>query len=76
MGTGWYYMASSWLRKTRRIGPISESDLLHRIDKGKIEPETLVQSSKTKGKWVPMKRIGPAMKRWRKLNPNAEETAS
>jgi hypothetical protein len=63
MGAGWYYMASGWLRKNRRVGPITESDLLVRIDQGKISPQTLLQSSKTKGKWVPMKR-------WRKLNPD------
>ena len=74
MGTGWYYMASGWLRKSRRVGPISESDLLTRIDQGKIEPETLVQSSKTKNKWVPMKTIGPAMKRWEKQHPSRAET--
>lgn len=73
MGTGWYYMGTSWLRKTRRVGPISEAQLLERIDRGKIEPETLVQSSKTKNKWVPMSKIGPAMKRWQKLHPTVEQ---
>ena len=62
--TGWYYMATSWWRKSHRVGPISESDLLLRIDKGEIEPSTLVQSSKTRGKWVPMNSVGPAMDRW------------
>ncbi len=35
MSVGWYYMASGWLRKARRVGPISESDLLapHRTGK-------------------------------------------
>ena len=76
MGTlqsGWYYMASGWLRKSRRVGPISDTDLLAKIEAGKIEPDTLVQSNKTKGKWVPMKSIGPAMKRWRKLHPAEAE---
>lgn len=73
MSTQWFYMGSSWLRKARRVGPISESDLLQRIDKGQIVPETLVQSSKTKGKWIPMGKVGPAMKRWRQLNPEAGE---
>ncbi len=73
MGVGWYYMASGWIRKGQRVGPISESDLLVRIDKGKISPETLVQSIKTKGKWVPMNTIGPAMKRWRELHPEPSE---
>ena len=69
MGAGWYYMASGWMRKARRVGPISEADLLHRIEQGKISPETLLQSSKTKGKWVPMNSIAPAMKRWKELHP-------
>lgn len=70
MGATWYYMASSWIRKGRRVGPITEAELLARIDKGKILPETLLQSSKTREKWVPMKAIGPAMARWKKLHPD------
>ncbi|TWU49147.1 hypothetical protein Poly59_37610 [Rubripirellula reticaptiva] len=73
MSAGWYYMASGWLRKGRRLGPITEHDLLLRIDSGKIMPQTLLQSAKTKGKWVPMKSIGPAMERWRKLHPEINE---
>lgn len=69
--TAWYYMASGWFRKTRRVGPISESDLLARIDQGKIDPETLLQSAKTKDQWVPMNQIGPAMDRYRKAHPTA-----
>ncbi len=72
MGAGWYYMASGWLRKGRRVGPINEADLLAQIDKGKISPETLLQSTKTKGKWVPMNTIAPAMKRWRESHPDEE----
>ncbi len=76
MGAGWYYMASGWLRKGRRVGPISEADLLLRIDQGKISPDTLLQSSKTRGKWVPMNSIGPAMKRWRESHPDDENKES
>jgi hypothetical protein len=72
MSAGWYYMASGWLRKARRVGPISEADLLDRIERGKISPQTLLQSSKTKGKWVPMNTIGPAMKRWQELHPEEQ----
>ncbi len=72
MKAGWYYMASGWIRKGRRVGPISEADLLAQIDKGKISPETLLQSEKTKGKWVLMSTIGPAMKRWRELHADEE----
>ncbi len=70
MGASWYYMASSWIRKGRRVGPITEAELLARIDRGKILPETLLQSSKTKEKWVPMKSIGPAMDRWKTSHPD------
>ena len=71
MGTGaaWYYMSKGWMRKTRRIGPITEADLLMRIDSGKIVPDTLLQSEKTKGKWVPMSDVRPAMKRWKQSHP-------
>ena len=71
MSTQWFYIGSSWLRKSRRMGPISESDLLERIDKGQIVPDTLVQSSKTKNKWVPMNKVAPAMKRWLEQNPES-----
>lgn len=70
MEGGWYYMASGWVRKSRRVGPISEADFLAQVEKGKILPETLVQSAKTKGKWVPMNTVAPAMERWRQLHPD------
>ncbi len=72
MSTKWFYMSSGWFRKTRRVGPISEADLLARIDKGEIAPDTLVQSSKTRNQWVPMNRVGPAMARWK--NNHSEQT--
>jgi len=75
MGVEWYYMASGWFNKSKRIGPISESDLLLRIDAGKILPQTLLQSSKTRGRWVPMNTVGPAMKRWMKAHPPENESA-
>ncbi|MDM4016746.1 DUF4339 domain-containing protein [Roseiconus lacunae] len=70
MSAKWFYMASGWLRKARRIGPITEADLLARIDKGEISPETLVQSAKTRNKWIPMNKIKPAMERWRRSHPD------
>ncbi|WP_442510300.1 DUF4339 domain-containing protein [Novipirellula sp. SH528] len=71
MGAGWYYITSGWLRKTRRMGPISEADLLQLIDEGKIAPDTLLLSSKTKGKWVPMNSIAPAIQRWNAAHSKA-----
>ena len=76
MATKWFYMASGWLRKSRRVGPISEADLLKRIDKGQIAPETLVQSSKTRNRWVRMEKVGPAMAHWRKAHPEESGAAS
>ena len=73
MSATWYYMARGWLfQKGRRVGPISEHDLLARIDQGKIVPDTLLQSSKTKGKWVPMNSVAPAMNRWKQMHPDEE----
>ena len=76
MGAGWYYMTDGWMRKGRRVGPISEADLLARIDQGKILPQTLLQSTKTKGKWVPMNSVVPAMNRWRTSHPEDGSTSS
>lgn len=72
MGVGWYYMTNGWIRRRRRVGPISEADLLSHISAGKISPDTLLQSSKTKDNWVPMNSIGPAMKHWKKLHPEED----
>lgn len=72
MGVGWYYMTNGWIRRRRRVGPISEADLLSHISAGKISPDTLLQSSKTKDKWVPMNSIEPAMKHWKKLHPEED----
>jgi hypothetical protein len=76
MSAEWFYMASGWLRKAKRVGPISESELLARIDKGQIEPETLVQSPKTRNKWVHMYKVGPAMDRWKKAHPERADQLS
>ncbi|EMI54090.1 hypothetical protein RSSM_04460 [Rhodopirellula sallentina SM41] len=73
MSADWFYMSSGWFHKAKRVGPISERDLLQRIDAGKIQPETLVQSRKTRERWVPMSTVGPAMARWLKANPNAQD---
>ncbi len=68
MNADWYYIADGWMRKGRRVGPITETDLLERIEKGKIQPQTLLQSTKTKGKWVPMTSVGPAIDCWRAVH--------
>lgn len=70
MSAQWYYMSHGWFHTTKRIGPISEPEMLLRIDRGKISPETLVQSTKTRQRWVPMSTIEPAMRRWKASHPN------
>ena len=65
----WYYMARGWFRRTHRVGPISETEMLHCIEKGKIAPDTMLQSEKTRNKWIPMNRVGPAMKHYKKTHP-------
>ncbi|MCO8123907.1 DUF4339 domain-containing protein [Stieleria sp. TO1_6] len=76
MSTQWFYIASGWLRKSKRIGPLSDAELLLQIDKGQIEPETLVQSSKTRNKWIPMSKIGPAMEHWKRAHPESTESTA
>lgn len=72
MSSQWFYMSEGWFQRGKRIGPISEPDLLIRIDQGKIHPETLIQSHKTRDRWVPMSSVGPAMSRWVASHPDAE----
>lgn len=76
MSADWFYMSSGWFHRAKRVGPISEQDLLRRIDDGKIQPETLVQSHKTRQRWVPMSSVGPAMARWLQANPNSEKSTN
>ncbi|QDV61819.1 MULTISPECIES: DUF4339 domain-containing protein [Crateriforma] len=71
MSAQWFYMKPRWFRTAKTVGPISESDLLHRIDAGKILPSTMLRSCKTREKWVPMSSIKPALIRWRKHHPDA-----
>lgn len=73
MSADWYYMSSGWIRKTKRVGPITEPELLARIDDGRILPHTLVQSVKTKGKWIPMSLVEPAMDRYKALLAKSEK---
>ncbi len=73
MSTDWFFLKKGWLGKAKAVGPLNEPDLLMRIDRGEIAPETLVQSeSKTRGRWIPMNRVGPAFKHWRKLHPESQ----
>ncbi len=71
MSADWYFLKTGWLGNSHRVGPLSDHDLITRIDHGEIQPETLMQSdTKTKGRWVKMKEVPPAIKRWRDLHPS------
>jgi len=72
MSGDWFYMKRRWIGGTKKVGPLTDADLLHRIDDGQIQPDTLLLSSKTKHKWIRMADIGPAIKHWRKLHPESE----
>ena len=72
MSADWYFVKNGFFVKHKRIGPISEQDLLLRIEKGEVKPETLLSStSKTKGHWVAMREIKPAIKHWKTHHPDA-----
>ncbi|QDT60444.1 hypothetical protein SV7mr_29670 [Stieleria bergensis] len=73
MSATWYYITSGWLGRSKRVGPVSEAELLQLIEKGTIEPTTLLQSPKTKERWVPMSKVKPAMERWKSLHPESEQ---
>lgn len=77
MSADWYYMKTTFFYRQKRIGPINEVELLTRIDKGDISPETLLASdSKTHGHWMPMREIRPAYKHWKDSHPNAHDDAA
>ena len=66
MAVEWYYLKSGWFKSTK-VGPVSESTFLKSIDAGEIDPQTLILcESKTRGHWVRMDKVAPAMKRWEK----------
>lgn len=69
MSADWYYMKHRWIIGSKKVGPISEHELLTKIDSGEISPETLLMSSKTREHWVKMKEIGIAFKRWKQSHP-------
>ena len=70
MSADWYFMKSGWFGRSSRVGPITDSELLVKIEKGEISPDTLMQSdTKTKGRWVKMTNVPPAMVKWQQLHP-------
>ncbi|MCA9194953.1 MAG: hypothetical protein KDB03_24445 [Planctomycetales bacterium] len=73
MSADWYFMKSGFLfRRQRRVGPICEMELLTRIEKGEVTPDTMMSStSKTHGHWIAMREIKPAIKHWNSTHPDA-----
>ncbi|GIX00871.1 MAG: hypothetical protein KatS3mg111_4203 [Pirellulaceae bacterium] len=72
MSADWYYIKSRFFGRHKRVGPISELELMKLIEKGEVRPDTLLSStSKTHGHWVAMRDIKPAIKHWKKHHPDA-----
>ncbi|XZE52505.1 DUF4339 domain-containing protein [Planctomycetaceae bacterium SH139] len=72
MSADWFFLKHGWFRKAKKIGPIDDHELLIRIDRGDIQPDTLVQSqTKTRGRWIRMEKIKPALQRWTATHPDS-----
>ncbi|MFK7735612.1 MAG: DUF4339 domain-containing protein [Pirellulaceae bacterium] len=73
MSADWYFIKKSrFFRTKKRVGPLSEQKLLVRIETGEVQPDTLLSSKlKTKGHWVAMKTIKPAINHWKSHHPGA-----
>lgn len=70
MSADWYFLKHGWFHRSKKIGPIDDHEMLVRIDHGDIQPDTLVTSeTKTKGRWIRMEKIKPALKRWKETHP-------
>jgi hypothetical protein len=69
MSADWYYMKHRRLLGSIKVGPVSEQEVLQKIDSGEINPQTLLMSSKTRDHWVKMSEIGTAFKRWKDHHP-------
>jgi hypothetical protein len=76
MSGDWYFMKKGFFGGQKAVGPIGELEMLERIGKGQLAPETMVSStSKTKGHWIPMREVRPAYKHWQQTHPNARDKA-
>ena len=73
MSADWYFMKKSFFGTSKTVGPIAESEFLHRIEKGEISPDSIVSSkSKTHGQWMHLKEIPAAHEHWKKSHPTAD----
>ncbi len=69
MSTDWYYVKKGFFGN-KKVGPIPESEFLHRIEKGEIAPDTMVSStSKTRGHWLHLSEIRAGLKHWESTHP-------
>jgi hypothetical protein len=72
MSADWYFMKKGFFGTHKTVGPISEIDLCAKIEKGEINPETMLSSTtKTHGHWLKMKDIRVAKKHWDKTHHGA-----
>lgn len=72
MSADWYFMKKSFFGGSKAVGPICETEMLTRIGKGEVAPNTMVSStSKTHGHWLEMKEIKPAYKHWQATHPKS-----
>lgn len=74
MSADWFYMKKRWFGGSKPCGPLTEHDLLLCIERGKITPETLLKSAKTKNRWVKMGEIHAAIKQWKRTHPVADSS--
>jgi hypothetical protein len=68
MSTDWFVIRrAGFFRRKKAIGPLSEREVLSRIDSGEIQPQTLMRSErKTRDRWVEMHQVGPALAHFQK----------
>jgi len=72
MSADWYFMKRGFFSKKKPFGPINERDLMLRIEKGEVRPETMISSTtKTHGHWLEMKEVKPAITHWKSTHPGA-----
>jgi hypothetical protein len=78
MSTDWFFIGrAGFFRRKKPIGPLSEVELLSRIDSGEIQPQTLMRSEKkTRDRWVEMKKVAPAFAHFKKLEEEKQSEAS
>jgi hypothetical protein len=78
MSTDWFFIGrAGFFRRKKAIGPLSEPEVLSRIDAGVILPQTLMRSEKkTRDRWVEMKKVGPAFAHFQKLQEEKQGEAT